>query len=169
MRRCSASGGSASLRDFTKAALLRHFASLDDFLRRWKSEERKDALVKELAAEGLPLDMIAKELGIDLDPFDLVCHIAFDRKPLTRQERADNVKKRDVFARYEGKARAVLDVLLSKYADEGVMNLDDTNVLKIPPANTLGTAIELVRAFGGKAAFEQAVHAMQAALYHETA
>lgn len=158
-----------SLRDFTKAALLRHFASLDDFLRRWKSEERKDALVKELAAEGLPLDMIAKELGIDLDPFDLVCHIAFDRKPLTRQERADNVKKRDVFARYEGKARAVLDVLLSKYADEGVMNLDDTNVLKIPPANTLGTTIELVRAFGGKAAFEQAVHAMQAALYHETA
>lgn len=158
-----------SLRDFTKAALLRHFASLDDFLRRWKSEERKDALVKELAAEGLPLDMIAKELGIDLDPFDLVCHIAFDRKPLTRQERADNVKKRDVFARYEGKARAVLDVLLSKYADEGVLNLDDTNVLKIPPANTLGTAIELVRAFGGKAAFEQAVHAMQAALYHETA
>lgn len=156
-----------SLRDFTKAALLRHFASLDDFLKRWKSEERKDALVKELATEGLPLDMIAKELGIDLDPFDLVCHIAFDRKPLTRQERADNVKKRDVFARYEGKARGVLDVLLSKYADEGVLNLDDTNVLKIPPANTLGTAIELVRAFGGKAAFEQAVHAMQNAIYED--
>ncbi|MFN3321444.1 MAG: EcoAI/FtnUII family type I restriction enzme subunit R [Allorhizobium sp.] len=156
-----------SLRDFTKAALLRHFASLDDFLKRWKSEERKEALLKELAAEGLPLDVIAKELGIDLDPFDLVCHIAFDRKPLTRQERADNVKKRDVFARYEGKARAVLDVLLSKYADEGVLNLDDTNVLKIPPANTLGTAIELVRAFGGKAAFEQAVHAMQNAIYED--
>jgi type I restriction enzyme R subunit len=156
-----------SLRDFTKAALLRHFASLDDFLKRWKSEERKDALVKELAAEGLPLDVIARELGIDLDPFDLVCHIAFDRKPLTRQERADNVKKRDVFARYEGKARAVLDVLLSKYADEGVLNLDDTNVLKIPPANTLGTAVELVRAFGGKAAFEQAVHAMQNAIYED--
>ncbi len=147
--------------------LLRHFTSLDDFLKRWKAEERKDALVKELAAEGLPLDVIANELGIDLDPFDLVCHIAFDRKPLTRQERADNVKKRDVFARYEGKARAVLDVLLSKYADEGVLNLDDTNVLKIPPANTLGTAIELVRAFGGKAAFEQAVHAMQNAIYED--
>lgn len=156
-----------SLRDFTKAALLRHFASLDDFLKRWKSEERKDALVKELAAEGLPLDMIARELGIDLDPFDLVCHIAFDRKPLTRQERADNVKKRDVFGRYEGKARAVLDVLLSKYADEGVLNLDDTNVLRIPPANTLGTPVELVRAFGGKVAFEQAVHAMQAAIYED--
>lgn len=156
-----------SLRDFTKAALLRHFASLDDFLKRWKSEERKDALVKELSAEGLPLDVIAKELGIDLDPFDLVCHIAFDRKPLTRKERADNVKKRDVFGRYEGKARAVLDVLLSKYADEGVLNLDDTNVLKIPPANTLGTPVELVRAFGGKVAFEQAVHAMQNAIYDD--
>ncbi len=156
-----------SLRDFTKAALLRHFASLDAFLRRWNSEERKHALVKELAAEGLPLDMIAKELGIDLDPFDLVCHIAFDRKPLTRQERADNVKKRDVFGRYEGKARAVLDMLLAKYADEGVLNLDDTNVLRIPPANTLGTPVELVRAFGGKVAFEQAVHAMQAAIYED--
>ncbi|MGR9188800.1 EcoAI/FtnUII family type I restriction enzme subunit R [Rhizobium leguminosarum] len=156
-----------SLRDFTKAALLRHFASLDDFLRRWKSEERKDAIVKELAAEGLPLDVIAKELGIDLDPFDLVCHIAFDRRPLTRQERADSVKKRDVFGRYEGKARAVLDVLLAKYADEGVLTLDDTNVLRIPPANTLGTPVELVRAFGGKAAFEQAVHDMQNAIYDD--
>lgn len=154
-----------SLRDFTKAALLRHFASLDDFLKRWKSEERKDALVKELAAEGLPLDVIAEELGIDLDPFDLVCHIAFDRRPLTRQERADNVKKRDVFSRYEGKARAVLDVLLSKYADEGVLNLEDTNVLRIPPANTIGTPIEIVRAFGGKAGFQQAIHDMQDAIY----
>ncbi len=156
-----------SLRDFTKAALLRHFASLDDFLRRWKSEERKDAIVKELAAEGLPLDVIAKELGVDLDPFDLVCHIAFDRRPLTRQERADNVKKRDAFSRYEGKARAVLDVLLAKYADEGVLTLDDANVLRIPPANTLGTPVELVRAFGGKVAFEQAVHDMQNAIYDD--
>ncbi|MBY3390458.1 EcoAI/FtnUII family type I restriction enzme subunit R [Rhizobium laguerreae] len=156
-----------SLRDFTKAALLRHFASLDDFLRRWKSEGRKDAIVRELAAEGLPLDVIAKELGVDLDPFDLVCHIAFDRRPLTRQERADNVKKRDAFSRYEGKARAVLDVLLAKYADEGVLSLDDTNVLRIPPANTLGTPVELVRAFGGKVAFEQAVHDMQNAIYDD--
>jgi type I restriction enzyme R subunit len=156
-----------SLRDFTKAALLRHFASLDDFLRRWKSEERKDALVKELAAEGLPLDMIAKELGIDLDPFDLVCHIAFDRKPLTRQERADNVKKRDVFGRYEGKARAVLDALLGKYADEGVLQLDDTNVLRIPPLNSIGTPVELLRFFGGRHEFEKALREVQADLYQE--
>lgn len=156
-----------SLRDFTKSALLKHFASLDDFLRRWKGEERKEAIVKELAREGLPLDMIARELGIDLDPFDLVCHIAFDRKPLTRRERAENVKKRDIFSRYEGKARAVLDVLLEKYADEGFLSLDDTNVLRIPPVNTLGTPVELVRAFGGKAAFEQAVHDMQNSIYDE--
>src|SRR5690606_41779837 len=137
-----------------KPALLRHFASLDDFLKRWKSEDRKDALVKELAAEGLPLDVIAKELGIDLDPFDLVCHIAFDRKPLTRQERADNVKKRDVFGRYEGKARAVLDMLLTKYADEGVLNLDDSNELRLPPSNTLLMPVELHRASSGNGAHE---------------
>lgn len=156
-----------SLRDFTKAALLKHFASLDAFLRRWKREERKEAIIKELAGEGLPLDMIARELGVDLDPFDLVCHIAFDRKPLTRRERVENVKKRDIFSRYEGKARAVLDVLLEKYADEGFLGLDDANVLRIPPVNTLGTPLELVRAFGGKAAFEQAVHDMQNSIYDE--
>ncbi|EGE58173.1 UNVERIFIED_ORG: type I restriction enzyme R subunit [Rhizobium esperanzae] len=156
-----------SLRDFTKSALLKHFASLDDFLRRWKGEERKEAIVKELAREGLPLDMIARELGIDLDPFDLVCHIAFDRKPLTRRERAENVKKRDVFSRYEGKARAVLDVLLGKYADEGFLSLDDTNVLRIPPVNTLGTPVELIRAFGGKDGFEQAVRDVQLELYSD--
>lgn len=156
-----------SLRDFTKSALLKHFASLDDFLRRWKGEERKDAIVKELTAEGLPLDVIAKELGVDLDPFDLVCHIAFDRKPLTRRERAENVKKRDVFSRYEGKARTVLDALLGKYADEGFLSLDDTNVLRIPPVNTLGTPVELIRAFGGKDGFARAVRDVQLELYSD--
>ena len=122
-----------SLRDFTKKALKKRFASLDDFLKRWKAAERKQAIVEELEAEGLPLDPIAEELGKDLDPFDLICHVAFDRKPLTRRERAENVKKRDVFTKYGPQARAVLDALLAKYADEGVLNLDDANVLRIPP------------------------------------
>ncbi len=156
-----------SLRDFTKAALQKQFASLDDFLKRWKAAERKEALLEELAAEGLPLDVIAAELGKDLDPFDLVCHIAFDKKPLTRKERATNVKKRDVFTRFEGKARAVLDALLAKYADEGMLTLDDSNVLRIPPLDKLGTPLELIRAFGGKDAFDAAVHDLQAALYIE--
>jgi type I restriction enzyme R subunit len=158
-----------SLRDFTRKALHRHFSSLDDFLKRWSAAERKQALVDELAAEGLPLEVIAAELGKDLDPFDLVCHIAFDAKPLTRRERAENVKKRDVFAQYGPQARAVLDALLDKYADEGVLNLDDAKVLRIPPLDRLGTPVQLVNAFGGKAGFEQAVHALQSALYQETA
>lgn len=158
-----------SLRDFTKKALRKHFASLDDFLARWNCAERKQALVDELSAEGLALDVIADELGKDLDPFDLICHVAFDRKPLTRRERADNVQKRDVFAKYGDQARAVLSALLDKYADEGVLNLDDTNVLRIPPLNTLGTPVQLIKAFGGKAGFEDAVHALQNELYQEVA
>jgi type I restriction enzyme R subunit len=158
-----------SLRDFTKNALKRRFASLDDFLKRWKATERKQAIIEELEAEGLPLDPIAEEVGKDLDPFDLICHVAFDRKPLTRRERAENVKKRDVFTKYGPQARAVLDALLAKYADEGVLNLDDTNVLKIPPLNTLGTPLQLIKAFGGKQGFEKAVHELQSAIYQETA
>ena len=156
-----------SLRDYTKAALKKRFASLDDFLKRWKSAERKQAIVEELEAEGLPLDPIAEELGKDLDPFDLICHIAFDKKPLTRRERADNVKKRDVFTKYGGQARAVLDALLVKYADEGVLNLDDANVLKIAPFTAMGSVVQLIKAFGDRQGFEQAVHELQSALYQE--
>ena len=158
-----------SLRDFTRKALRKRFASLDDFLNRWNAAERKQAVIDEMAAEGLPLTVIVQELGKDLDLFDLVCHVAFDAKPLTRRERAENVKKRDVFAKYGGQARAVLGALLDKYADEGVLNLDDTNVLRIPPLDRLGTPLELVRAFGGKLDFERAVHDLQSALYREIA
>jgi type I restriction enzyme R subunit len=158
-----------SLRDYTKKALKRRFANLDDFLKRWKGEERKQAILDELEAEGLPLDPIAEELGKDLDPFDLICHVAFDQKPLTRRERAENVKKRDIFSRYGEQARSVLNALLAKYADEGVLNLDDTNVLKIAPFNALGMPMQLIKAFGGVDGFERAVHEMQSALYQETA
>lgn len=158
-----------SLRDFTRKALKKRFASLDDFLKRWKAADRKQAIVEELEAEGLPLDPIADELGKNLDPFDLICHVAFDRKPLTRRERAENVRKRDVFTRYGGQARAVLDALLAKYADEGVLNLDDANVLKIPPLSSLGTPVQLIKAFGGKDEFIAAVHELQSAMYQEAA
>ena len=158
-----------SLRDFTKKALKKRFTSLDDFLRRWKTAERKQAIVDELAVEGLELNAIAKELNKDLDPFDLICHIAFDARPLTRRERAANVKKRDVFHKYGDKARAVLDALLVKYADEGVFNLDDVTVLRIPPLTELGTPVQLLKAFGGREGFVEAVREMQAALYQETA
>ncbi len=158
-----------SLRDYTKKALRKRFSSLDDFLKRWKDAERKQAIVEELEAEGLPLDPIAEELGKDLDPLDLICHIAFDAKPLTRRERAENVKKRDVFTKYGDQARAVLDALLTKYADEGVLNLDDATVLRISPFSELGTPVQLIKAFGGKDGFTEAVHELQSALYQETA
>jgi type I restriction enzyme R subunit len=156
-----------SLRDFTRTALKKRFASLDDFLKRWKSAERKQAIIEELEAEGLVLDAIAHEFGKNLDPFDLICHVAFDRKPLTRRERVDNVKKRDIFSKYGGQARVVLDALLAKYADEGVLALDDANILRIPPLSTLGTPLELIKAFGNRQGFERAVNELQSSLYQE--
>ena len=158
-----------SLRDFTKKALRKRFASLDDFLKRWNAAERKQAILDELDAEGLPLELVAAELNRDLDPFDLICHVAFDAKPLTRRERADNVRKRNAFARYGDQARAVLDALLTKYADEGVLNLDDATVLRIPPFTEIGTPVQLIKAFGGRDAFVAAVHDLQSALYREVA
>ncbi|MBN9236558.1 EcoAI/FtnUII family type I restriction enzme subunit R [Terribium terrae] len=158
-----------SLRDFTKTTLRKCFASLDDFLKRWKSAERKQAIIEELEAEGLALDVVSDELGKNLDPFDLICHVAFDKKPLTRRERAENVSKRDVFTKYGPQARAVLDALLEKYRDEGVLNLDDANVLKVTPFTTMGSVVQLIKAFGGKEGFEAAVREMQDALYQETA
>ena len=154
-----------SLRDYSQKALQKRFASLDDFLNRWNAAQRKQAIIDELANEGLLLDPLAEEVGKDLDPFDLICHVAFDRPPLTRRERANNVRKRDVFTKYGTQARAVLEALLQKYQDEGVTNLDDPRMLKVPPFDTMGTPIELLKPFGGRSGFEAAVHELQAALY----
>jgi type I restriction enzyme R subunit len=158
-----------SLRDFTKAALRRHFVSLDNFLKRWKSTERKQAIVEELAAEGLLLDPLTDEVGKDLDPFDLICHVAFDRPPLTRRERADNVRKRDVFTKYAPQARAVLEALLEKYQDEGLVDLGNPRVLQISPFDTMGTPLQLIREFGTRADFEAAVYELQSTLYEKVA
>jgi len=158
-----------SLRDFTKTALKKRFASLDDFLRRWNAAERKQSIIEELAAEGLPLDPLIEEVGKDLDPFDLICHVAFDRPPLTRRERAENVRKRDAFTKYGLQARAVLDALLAKYQDEGILNLDDPRILQISPFSSMGTPLQLIKQFGARADYEQAVHELQSALYQEAA
>lgn len=159
-----------SLRDYSRRAIRQQYASLDQFLRRWNTTERKGAIIEELAEEGLLLDPLMEEVGKDLDPFDLICHIAFDQPPLTRHERADNVKKRDVFTKYGPQARAVLEALLVKYEDEGlVTGLDNTKILEIPPFSTMGTPIQLIKQFGTKTSFENAVHELQAALYQEIA
>jgi len=158
-----------SLRDFTKKALKKRFASLDDFLKRWKSTERKQAIVEELENEGLSLDPLAEEVGKDLDPFDLICHVAFDQPPLTRRERADNVRKRDVFTKYGPQARAVLEALLQKYQDQGVIDLADPRVLQIPPFDAMGTPFQLIKEFGTRADFLFAVNELQSAIYQGAA
>ena len=156
-----------SLRDFTRNTLRKQYASLDAFLRRWNQADRKQAIIDELADEGLPLEVVRDLAGKDLDPFDLICHVAFDQPPLTRQERADSVRKRDVFTRYGPQARAVLEALLGKYEDEGLLNLDDVQVLKIAPFDQMGTAVQLVKAFGGRSGFVQAAHDLQSAIYKQ--
>ena len=158
-----------TLRDFTKKALKKRFASLDDFLKRWKSAERKQAIIEELETEGLSLEPLADEVGKDLDPFDLICHVAFDQPALTRRERAESVRKRNVFTKYGPQARAVLEALLQKYQDQGVIDLGDPRILQIPPLDTMGTPIQLIKEFGTRADFMFAVQELQSALYQKEA
>jgi type I restriction enzyme, R subunit len=158
-----------SLRDYTKKTLRKHFTSLGQFLKAWSSTVRKQAIIEELAAEGLLLEPLADEVGKDFDPFDLICHVAFDQPPLTRRERAVNVQKRDVFTKYGPQARAVLEALLKKYQDDGVTQLDDPQILRIAPFDTMGTPLQLLKTFGGREGFETAVHELQTALYSEVA
>jgi len=129
------------------------------------SNIRKQAIVEELENEGILLEALANEVGTDFDPFDLVAHVAFGQKPLTRRERAENVKKRNYFAKYQDKARAVLEALLDKYADEGLTNLEDPKVLKVQPFDKYGTPLEIIQAFGGKDKYMQAVKELEQQLY----
>ncbi|WP_295446463.1 EcoAI/FtnUII family type I restriction enzme subunit R [uncultured Thiodictyon sp.] len=159
-----------SLRDYSRRAIRGQYASLDQFLRRWRSTERKEVIIAELAEEGLLLAPLLDEVGKDLDPFDLICHIAFDQPPLTRRERAGKLNQGTVFAKYGPQARAVLETLLAKYQDEGIVaGLDNVRVLEIPPFSAMGTPFQLIKPFGTKAGFEQAVHELQAALYEDVA
>lgn len=154
-----------SLKDYTKTKVKKDFASLDDFLKTWTSVERKAALIAELEQHGVMLDALAEEVGKDFDPFDLVCHIAFDQPPLTRKERAEQVKKRNYFAKYGEQARKVLNALLDKYADTGVENIEDIKILTLDPFKSMGSAPELISAFGGKPAYLQALKELEQQLY----
>ena len=154
-----------SLRDYSRKAIRKEFASLDDFLSEWKAAERKRAVIDELENHGLVLDALRQEVGQDLDAFDLICHVAYDQPPLTRQERANEVKKRDFFTRYGDEARAVLEALLDRYADQGLIDIEDRTVLNQPPFNTIGSPVQISRIFGGAKGYAEAVTALEKALY----
>ncbi len=154
-----------SLKDYTRTTVRKDYASLSQFLSKWSESERKAVILKELEEQGVLFEPLAEEVGKDFDAFDLICHVAFDQPPLTRRERAENVKKRNYFAKYSEKARKVLEILLDKYADVGIEKIEDIQILRIDPFSSIGTANELVSAFGGKSEYLSALSELERELY----
>jgi len=154
-----------SLRDYTRINLRKRFDSLDQFLQAWQQADRKAALLQELEGQGVLLDALADEVGKDLDPFDLLLHVAYDQPPLTRSERARRVQKRNVFTHYGPVARKVLEALLDKYADEGITTIESNEVFKLQPFTDLGSPVELVRSFGGRPQYLAALQTLERELY----
>ena len=154
-----------SLRDYSRKAILGTYASLDAFLKTWKESDRKQAILKELEEQGVFFEELARDVGRDLSAFDLVCHVAFDQPPLTRKERASNVRKRSYFTKYGDAARAVLEALLDKFANENVDDIENIGVLKVQPLTTLGTPIEIIQRFGSKDDYLKAVRDLEDELF----
>lgn len=155
-----------SLIDYTKRNVRNQYASLDEFLSAWNDADRKQAVVEELEKRGVFFDDLCEEVGKDLDPFDMILHIVFDQPPLTRKERADHVRKRNYFTKYGAKAAAILDALLTKYADSGLTDLENVDVLKVDPIKQYGTQVYIVNTiFGGIAKYREAIRELEAALY----
>lgn len=157
-----------SYKDFSRKQIRAEFASLDDFLSRWNSAKKKQALIDELEEHGIVLENLAADVGRDYGDFDLICHIVWDQPPLTRKERANKVKKRNYFTKYGDKARAVLSALLEKYADEGIASLESAKVLRLDPFAAMGTPVEIINnIFGGKEKFDRAIEELEQELYKE--
>jgi type I restriction enzyme R subunit len=154
-----------SLKDYTRKNIKEEFSSLDAFIVKWNESEKKQELIAELAEQGVLLEAVREEVGKDMDAFDLVCHIAFDMPPLTRKDRANEVRKRNYFAKYGEMARKVLNSLLDKYEQEGIVSIEQGSVLNVQPISNLGSPIELVRAFGNKDGFNQAIKDLEEQIY----
>jgi type I restriction enzyme, R subunit len=154
-----------SLKDYTKNTLYKEFTSLDDFLNKWNLAERKQVIIEELANQGIFFEALAEEVGINIDPFDIICHVAWDKPPLTRKERAENVKKKNYFTKYGEKAKKVLEALLEKYADSGIVPIEETQILTINPFTKFGTIVEIIHSFGGKDKYQKAIQELEIALY----
>lgn len=155
----------SNLKDYTRQKVREHYQSLDAFLNKWHSADKKQAIIDELTEQGIVLENLKEAIGKEMDIFDMICHTAFDQPPLTRAERARQVRKRDVFTRYGEQARQVLEALLDKYADEGIENIEDIKVLKVNPFDQFGTPTEIIKLFGDKQHYLQAVNHLEQALY----
>jgi type I restriction enzyme, R subunit len=160
-----------SVKSFTKKQICRRYKTLDEFVKNWTEAERKEAIVNELKELSVLVDAVrAKNPALaGADIFDIICHVAFDQPALTRRERAENVKKRNYFAKYEGKARQVLEALLEKYAENGIMDFEDVNVLDHSPFDTIGKPQKIVKLFGGVANFEKALRELESEIYKAVA
>lgn len=159
-----------SIVDYTKENIRGEYASLDNFIRQWSREEKKEKIREMLRERGIDLEVMKSEQGMtDVDDFDFICHVAFDKKPLTRKERADNVKKRDFLSKYSGVARDVLESLLDKYMNTGIYEIEKTEILKLDPFLKLGKPAKIAGYFGGKAGYKQAVKELEKAIYAEEA
>lgn len=157
-----------SYRDYSRKNIRKEFASLDEFLTKWNDAKKKDVIIKELEEYGIELSKLALEIGNDYGDFDLICHIAFDQPPLTRSERANNVKKRNYFTKYGKQARAVLEALLEKYADEGISTIENPQVLKLRPFDAMGTPVEIINdVFGGRANYDNAIQDLERELFKQ--
>ncbi|MDX2367738.1 MAG: DEAD/DEAH box helicase family protein [Colwellia sp.] len=154
-----------SFKAYTKDNINKQYATLTDFLKKWNSANKKTTIVEALEEQGIFFDILREEVGQDFDPFDLICHIAFEQPPLTRKERAQQVKKRHYFAKYGEKAQAVIKSLLEKYADDGLLTIENMEVLKLDPINQHGSPIEIIKAFGGKADYLEALAELEQELY----
>ena len=157
-----------SYRDFTRKQIHSEFDSLDDFLRNWNGATKKQVIIELLEEHGIVLDNLAEVVGKEYGDFDLICHIAYDQPPLTRQERANNVRKRNYFTKYGEQARAVLNALLDKYADKGIRTIENAKVLKLKPFSDIGTPIEIINeVFGGKKNYEEAIQELEQELFYQ--
>lgn len=159
-----------SIVDYTKSNILGTYASLDNFIRQWTAEEKKESIRELLRERGIDLELMKAEQGMgDVDDFDFICHVAFDKKPLTRRERADNVKKRDFLSRYSGAAREVLEALLDRYMNTGIYEIEKTDILKLDPFAKMGKPARIAGYFGGREGYMKAVKALENAIYADEA
>ncbi len=157
-----------SIVDYTKENIRGEYASLDNFIRQWSKEEKKEKIREMLLERGIDLELMKEDQNMDdVDDFDFICHVAFDKKPLTRKERANNVKKRDFLSKYSGVARDVLEALLDKYMNAGIYEIEKTEILKLDPFLKLGKPAKIAGYFGGKDGYKQAVRELEEAIYAE--